>query len=115
MPEIQRPFLIANGGHKETQVLLAYLYPRGWSAVRMRRNRAQQQCVSEGEFRFGDIVNGNFSHESTLQRVLELVRSDSRSSASKKWPRVKIFKGRQHVLRSGCVRQPTCIISRSGW
>ena len=55
-----------------------------------------------------------FSHESTLQRVLELV-SDSRSSASKKRPRVKIFKGRQHVLRSGCIRQPTCIISRSGW
>jgi hypothetical protein len=53
----------------------------------MRRNRAQLKYlgaswVSEGEFRFGDIVNGNFSHESTLQRVLELVRSDSRSSAS---------------------------------
>jgi hypothetical protein len=54
----------------------------------MRRNRAQLKYlgaswVSVGEFRFGDIVNGNFSHESTLQRVLELVHSNSRSSASK--------------------------------
>lgn len=49
----------------------------------MRRNRAQLKYlgaswVSEGEFRFGDIVDGDFSHESTLQRVLELVRPDSR-------------------------------------
>ena len=64
----------------------------------MRKNRAQQQLkylgvswVFEGEFRFGDIATGNFSHECTLQWVLKLVRSDSRSLASKKEPRAKIF------------------------